>query len=108
MSQTIALKASITARLQELGLAINERKSNVVYIDTFERWNVKTSFTFLGYDFQVRTLKNYKGEIYRRCMPGSSKKAMRNITQVIKSWWIHRSSESAEDIAARYNAILRG
>jgi hypothetical protein len=53
MSQTIALKDSITARFQELGLAINEKKSNVVYIDTFKRWNVKTCCTFLGYDFKV-------------------------------------------------------
>ena len=108
MSQATALKESISARFQELGLAINEQKSNVVYIDTFERRNVKTCFTFLGYDFKVRTLKNYKGEIYRRCMPGASKKAMRNITKEIKAWRMHRSSDSAEDIAARYNATLRG
>jgi group II intron reverse transcriptase/maturase len=100
MSQATALKESISARFQELGLAINEQKSNVVYIDTFERRNVKTCFTFLGYDFKVRTLKNYKGEIYRRCMPGASKKAMRNITKEIKAWRMHRSSDSAEDIAA--------
>lgn len=108
MNQATALKDSITARFSEMGLSINEQKSNVVYIDTFKRWNVKTCFTFLGYDFKVRTLKNYKGEIYRKCMPGASKKAMRRMTKEIKSWRIHRSSESAEDIATRYNAILRG
>ncbi|PJG36345.1 reverse transcriptase, partial [Enterobacter hormaechei] len=27
-------------------------------------------YATLGYDFKVRTLKNFKGELYRKCMPG--------------------------------------
>lgn len=109
MREATQLKASLTARFREVGLEINERKSNIVYIDTFKRWNVKTCFTFLGYDFKVRTLKNYKGELYRKCMPGASKKAMRKMTKVIKGWRIHRSTvDSAVVFARRYNATLRG
>ena len=109
MKEAVLLKKLVQTRFEEVGLKINEQKSNVVYIDTFKRQNVKTSFTFLGYDFQVRTLKNFKGEVYRKCMPGASKKAMRKITETIKSWRIHRSTgECAKDIANRYNAILRG
>jgi RNA-directed DNA polymerase len=109
MKDATNLKRSIMARLQEMGLEINDQKTSVVYIDTFKRWNVKTCFTFLGYDFKVRTLKNFKGELYRRCMPGASKKAMKKITQTIKGWKIHRSTaEDAGDFARRYNAILRG
>ena len=109
MKEAVLLKGAVKARLREVGLDINERKSNVVYIDTFKRWNVKTRFTFLGYDFKVRTLKNFKGEVYRKCMPGASKKAMRKITQTIKSWRIHRNTvDNAEGIAKRYNVILRG
>lgn len=103
------LKESLKKRLDEVGLMINEKKSKVVYIDTFKRWNVETCFTFLGYDFKVRTLKNYKGELYRQCMPGASMKAMRKITQTIKEWKIHRSTvENAASFARRYNATLRG
>jgi group II intron reverse transcriptase/maturase len=109
MKEAMRLKQLVQARFEEVSMQVNERKTKVVYIDTFKRWNVKTSFTFLGYDFQVRTLKNYKGELYRRCMPGASKKAMRKITQTIKGWRIHRSTvESAEKLASRYNAIVRG
>jgi hypothetical protein len=108
MSDAARLKESIKARFQEVGLEVNEQKSNIVYIDTFERANVKTCFTFLGYDFKVRTLKNFKGELYRKCMPGASKKALRKITQTIKSWRIHRATESIEKLAQRYNVILRG
>ncbi len=109
MGDAVRLKALVKARFSEVGLEINEMKSNVVYIDTFKRWNVKTVFTFLGYDFKVRTLKNYKGELYRKCMPGASMKAMSKMTQTIKSWRVHRSTaQSAEVLARRYNAILRG
>ena len=73
------------------------------------RQNVKTCFTFLGYDFKVRTLKNFKGELYRRCMPGASMKAMKKITQTIKHWKVHRSTEaSVKTLARRHNATLRG
>lgn len=103
------LKEQLRARFQEVGLTINEEKSGIAYIDTFKRWNVKTCFTFLGYDFKVRTIRNYKGELYRKCMPGASKKAMRKITQTMRSWRIHRSTnDNPRTIANRYNATLRG
>ena len=109
MRDAVTLKMALVERFASVGLTINDRKSNVVYIDTFERRNVKTSFTFLGYDFQVRTLKNFKGELFRKCMPGASKKAMKRITQTIKGWRIHRSTtDSVRDFARRYNATLRG
>lgn len=109
MRDAVQLKEELVKRFAELGLGINESKSKVVYIDTFERRNVETSFTFLGYDFKVRTLKNYKGELYRKCMPGASKKAMKKITQTITSWRIHRSTEAnIKVLSHRYNATLRG
>ncbi len=103
------LKAAIADRMNEVGLSINESKSNVAYIDTFPRWNVKKRFTFLGYDFRVRTLRNFKGELFRKCAPGASMKAMKKITQTIKGWRVHRSTcESIEELARRHNATLRG
>ena len=78
-------------------------------MDTFERWNVKTSFTFLGYDFKVRTLRRSNGVLFRKCMPGAAMKAMKKMTQTIKDWRIHRSTvEDVEGIARRYNPTLRG
>jgi hypothetical protein len=109
MSDANRLRQQLKERFAEVGLQINEKKSKVVYIDTFQRRNVDTCFTFLGYDFKVRTLRNYKGELYRKCMPGASNKAMRRITQTIKDWKIHRSTaDSAEVFAKRHNATLRG
>jgi len=109
MSDAVRIRNQLAARMEQVGLTINEEKSQIVYIDTFPRRNVATSFTFLGYDFKVRTLRNYKGELYRKCMPGASMDAMRRITKTIKSWRIHRST--ADDLrvfSQRYNAVLRG
>ncbi|ENE71843.1 reverse transcriptase family protein [Escherichia coli P0304777.15] len=108
MSDATRLKNRLSERFSEVGLVLNAGKTNIAYIDTFKRRNV-TSFTFLGYDFKVRTLKNFKGELYRKCMPGASNAAMRKITETIKKWRIHRSTgESLLDFASRYNAIVRG
>ncbi|OKW69322.1 group II intron reverse transcriptase/maturase [Escherichia coli] len=108
MSDATRLKNRLSERFSEVGLVLNAGKTNIAYIDTFKRRNV-TSFTFLGYDFKVRTLKNFKGELYRKCMPGASNAAMRKITETIKKWRIHHSTgESLLDFARRYNAIVRG
>lgn len=109
MKEALLLKDAVRERFRSLGLDINEKKTGIVYVDTFQRWNVKTSFTFLGYDFQLRTLKDPKGRLFRKCMPGASRKAMSMMTKTIRDWKIHRSTAaSAEVLAGRYNATLRG
>lgn len=103
------IRQKLEERLSEVGLTVNVDKTQIVYIDTFERRNVATSFTFLGYDFKVRTLRNFKGELFRKCMPGASAKAMRRITQTIKQWRIHRSTVAdLKELADRHNAVVRG
>jgi group II intron reverse transcriptase/maturase len=108
MKEAMALKRKLCQRFGEVGLSLNEKKTQVVYVDTFPRWNVAKSFTFLGYDFQLRTLRQSTGRLFRRCMPGASKKAMKHITETIKGWRIHRSVVSIEELAQRYNSKLRG
>lgn len=109
MREASQLKEALRKRFGEVGLEINELKSKIVYVDTFKRWNVETSFTFLGYDFELRTLKDPKGVLFRKCMPGASRKAMKKITQTIRSWNLHRSTgEELKKLASRYNAVIRG
>lgn len=99
----------IARRLKSVGLEVNEAKSKIVYVDTFQRWNVETEFTFLGYDFRVRNLKDFRGKYFRKVMPGASKKALRNITETVKAWRIHRSTnEDIKTFARRYDATIRG
>jgi RNA-directed DNA polymerase len=109
MSEALRLKLGLGKRLKEVGLEMNEEKSKVVYIDTFKRRKVATSFTFLGYDFKVRNLKRADGEYFRKVMPGASKKALKQITKIVKGWRLHRSSgETLKELAKRYNATIRG
>ena len=109
MGEALNLKRNLQRRLAEVGLELSLEKSHVVYVDTFQRHNVPTRFTFLGYDFQLRTLKDPKGNLFRKCMPGASKKAMKRMTKTVKSWKIHRSTEETlVDFAHRYNATVRG
>nr|WP_277587932.1 reverse transcriptase domain-containing protein [Pseudomonas chlororaphis] len=109
MSEAVRIRKSLTRWISEVSLAINEEKPKIAYIDTFERRNVATSFNFLGYDFKVRTLRNSKDELFRKCMPGASMKAMRRMVNTIKHWRIHRlTTDDLRDSSRRYNAVMRG
>ena len=57
----------------------------------------------------MRTLRSFKGDLFRKCWPGASKKAMREMTQTIKGWRVHRSSTAdVDELARRHNSVLRG
>lgn len=110
MKQAVGLKAQLERRFGEVGLTLHPEKSQIVYVDKFKRHNVKTSFTFLGYDFELRVVKSLKtGKLSRVCMPGASRKAMKAIVTTIRSWRIHRgTADDPKKLAGRYNATLRG
>ncbi len=110
MKEAVSLKQELEKRFTEVGLRLHPDKSHVVYVDTFKRYNVKTSFTFLGYDFKLRVVKSPRtGKLARKCMPGASMKAMKEITKTIRSWNIHRgTADEPEKLASRYNATLSG
>lgn len=108
MAEAVALRKALGERFAQTGLTLSEKKTAVVYIDTFERRNVKTSFTFLGYDFKVRLLRSFKGKLFRKCMPGASMKAMGMMVRTIRDWKLHRSEAAAEDLSRRHNATIRG
>ena len=75
MRDALKLKREPGERMKEVGLTLHPEKTRVVYVDTFKRWNVRTDFTFLGYDFRLRTVKSpHTGKLARKCMPGASKR----------------------------------
>lgn len=109
MKDALALKEDLEERMGEVGLTLHPKKTQVVYVGSFERKNVQTSFTFLGYDFQQRVVRGRKGELIRVCMPGASKKALKGIAETIRSWKIQReTSEGLEELANRYRGTVRG
>ena len=108
MSDAVRLRRRLEQRFKDVGLDLSESKTAIAYIDTFKRHRVKTCFTFLGFDFTVRTLKNFRGELFRKCWPGASNKAMKRMVCCIREWRVHRSTTSIEELSRRHNATIRG
>lgn len=97
-------------RFLEIGLQMHPDKTKKVYVGKGKpRPEEIREFTFLGYDFRRRVLRRKDGVLFYRVYPGASKKAMREMTEIIRSWRVHRSTGmTIEQIARAYNAILRG
>lgn len=51
--------------------------------------------------------QNFLGELFRKCMPGASMKAMVRIVKTIKHWRIHRTDD-LRNVSGKYNAMIRG
>ncbi len=100
----------LSARMEEIGLALHPEKTKKVFVGRAKlKQPVAKEFTFLGYDFRRRVLRRRDGVLFYRIYPGASKKAMKAMTKVIRSWRIHRSSGTTVwRLAQTHNATLRG
>ena len=100
----------LAGRLAEIGLALHPEKTRKVYVGRGAApIGAAREFTFLGYDFRQRTLRDREGRLFRRIAPGAAKSAMKAMTKTIRSWRIHRSTcGSLNEFARRYNSTLRG
>lgn len=102
---------ALAARMESIGLSLHPDKTRKLYVGRaeFSREGVGREFTFLGYDFKRRVLKRKDGKLFYRIMPGAAKKALKAMTETIRSWRIHRSTASSLfELAGRYNGVLRG
>ena len=87
------------------------QKSKIVYCKDRDRIleypNVK--FTFLGYDFQPRTVRTKQGSFNISFLPSIVISAKKSIGNIIRSWRIQRKTRhSIEEIALQINPIVRG
>src|SRR5699024_1495312 len=68
-----------------------------------------TSFTFLGYEFAPRTVKNKYGRIFTAFAPAISPEALAKISGEVRRWRLHRrTGHELADLADRINPIVRG
>jgi RNA-directed DNA polymerase len=105
------LRAAIIVRLAECGRELNLQKTKVVYCKEDDRrgHHEHEKFTFLGYEFQPRRAKNYRGQYFISFLPAISDKAAKRIRQEVKGWRLHlRSDKSLTDLARMFNPIIRG
>ena len=108
--QARSLWAALAERLGSLGLELHPDKTKVVYCkDDMRRGEAEhTSFTFLGYDFQGRSVLA-KGRLFIGFNPAMSKSAIKAKGKQIRDWHLNRRSGSdLSDLAEDINPQVRG
>lgn len=108
--ETQLIKKAISARLTQCKLQLNAKKTGIVYCKDDKRRvpSKKTSFDFLGYTFRARGSRGSKG-IWNNFLPAISNKAKLKIHEEIRSWRLHRHTESTiQEIAKYINPKIRG
>ena len=110
-AQALWLRNALDQRFRECGLELHPEKTKVVYCKDDNRRGSFASeqFDFLGYTFRPRRSKNRWGAYFVSFSPAVSNKAAKGIRDTIRSWRVHRrSGTSLNDLARRFNPILRG
>jgi RNA-directed DNA polymerase len=102
----------IRQRLEQWGLTVHPEKTKIVYCKDGSRKEEypETKFTFLGYEFRARKLRNKEnGVIFVGFMPAVSPKALKSIGYTIRSWRLGvRTPMTIEAIATMVNPVIRG
>lgn len=92
-NETIRTLESITRRLKEFKLDLNQSKTRIVYCHNSQKPRVPTmvhrSFDFLGYTFKPRIVK-FRGITRMGFSPGISRKSQKRISEVCFKLKIHR------------------
>ena len=103
---------AIRGRFLECHLELHPTKTRIVYCKDDHRpgGDEHTRFDFLGYTFQPRLAKNYRGEFFVSFLPAISNKAAKRIRQTIRSWRIPRSRrhQDLEMLSSLINPAVRG
>ena len=69
----------------------------------------QVQFTFLGFTFKPRASRNKQGKIFTGFLPAVSRDAIIRMLRVVKFWQPQRqTSDTIEQLSARYNPVLRG
>jgi RNA-directed DNA polymerase len=105
------LRAVLERRLAQCGLTMHPDKTRIVYCkddDRREHYPHET-FDFLGYTFRARRSKNRWGKYFVNFSPGVSNTAAKAVRHTMRGWQLAcRIDKTVEDLARRFNPILRG
>jgi group II intron reverse transcriptase/maturase len=109
--EALAVKAAVEERLRRCKLEAHPDKTRIVYCrDSSRRQNHEhIQFDFLGYGFRPRAAKRRQGGTFTSFLPAISRKAAQAIVAEIRSWGMHRMSESElSDLSRRFNPKIQG
>ncbi|MET7854420.1 group II intron reverse transcriptase/maturase [Streptomyces avermitilis] len=103
--------AALSDRMAEVGLRLHPAKTRIVYCrDGLRRGSYEhTSFTFLGFTFQQRQMRDKNGRIRWSFRPAVSRDALKRLGEEVRSWRLHRRVNlTVEELAQRINPIVAG
>ncbi|WP_409467183.1 group II intron reverse transcriptase/maturase [Streptomyces sp. HC307] len=103
--------AALSERMAEVGLRLHPAKTRIVYCqDGLRRGSYEhTSFTFLGFTFQQRQMRDKNGRIRWSFRPAISNDALKRLGEEVRSWRLHRRVNlTVEELAQRINPIVAG
>jgi RNA-directed DNA polymerase len=110
--QAQRLVEAIRARMEEVGLRLHPDKTKVVYCKDARRRATyeHTAFTFLGYTFRPRGVRNERDQVtFTGFVPAISKDALKKIGGTVRRWRLGRRSQlTLADLARWINPIVRG
>jgi RNA-directed DNA polymerase len=106
------LLTDLKQRFTECGLEMHPEKTKIIYCKDSNRKGEyqNTKFTFLGYDFRLRTAKNAQtGQMFCSFTPAVSKSALNAMRAKIRSAGLrNRTDKTLKEIARQYNPMLQG
>jgi RNA-directed DNA polymerase len=106
------LLAALTQRFKQCGLELHPDKTKIVYCKDDKRKGKypNEEFTFLGYTYRPRQVKNKATKrVFGSFTPAASKQATKSMRSQIREEKVrHRTDIELKDIAKKYNPILRG
>jgi RNA-directed DNA polymerase len=110
-TEAVQVLAAIRKRMEQVGLELHPDKTRIVYCkDDNRRGSYKNiEFTFLGYTFRPRGVRTKHGNMFTGFNPAVSKEALKKMGAEVRSWKLHRRTQSTESSLARQiNPIVRG
>jgi RNA-directed DNA polymerase len=104
------LLSELTGRMKMCKLEIHPDKTRIVYCksDRYQGTHEYEDFTFLGYTFRNRYIKNKRGEFFNGFSPAASKDAGQVLRDRIRNIRMSNKSVSIEELARLINPVIRG
>ena len=100
----------LSGRMRTCKLEIHPDKTRIVYCksDRYQGIHEYEDFTFLGYTFRNRYIKNKRGEFFNGFSPAVSKDAGQVLRDRIRNIRMSNKSVSIEELAKLINPVIRG
>lgn len=111
LGQANYLKGKLSERMQECGLELHLKKTDIVYCKDIHRQQEygTIQLDFLGYTFRPRRSKDRHGRVFVNFTPGISRSSSKAIRQTVRGWRLQLKSEkSVEDLGNMFRPEIRG